>query len=795
MDADPQNSLTAALDYIRRYGWAVFPVPPGTKKSYKSGRYGNNNPWGMTRIAEAVEDDFKKWPEAGVGVPTGWVNKIFVVEADTLEGHGVDGLAGLKALEAEHGVLPETLMAESPTGSIHRYFAWPKPLSVDIRNSDGKLAPGVDVRGTGGMVVAPPTRTKKGQYRWLNDLPIADPPRWLVKLVERGRRMPRAHGAPRNVKRKPLTDDELRDLMEGIPNDLRTTWDDWNNVGMALYATTNGSSFGFEQFDQWSQKREDKYDPEKTEMKWAAYDTSPPNSIGVRKLFYLARCAQFEAEAEAVARLEAQGDWLQTPVEAAFDEITPEMLDEIEDGGGPEWLQGLNAHYAFIHDRPGAVFDLRGTDKAIVTLLSITEFNNRFANKFAVVGGKRSISKRWFSHPRRREYMTAGDYPIGKEPKGALNLWTGLPIAPRPGPWPTIGEFLLKVICAGNAAHFDYLRNLLFWKIQNPTKNPEVAIALQSRQGHGKGTFGRMLERLFGSKRFQQFIRADDATAKFNADVEGKMVLFYDEVFFGHDRRLVGRLKGEITERWLPIEPKGVNRYHVRNIALRVYVSNEIAYIPIDLDDRRVFALEVSDVHAKVFAYFAKLTAAIEGDELAALVHDALAADLSGFESVRREPPKTKARARLAAATARPEEEYLAKLLERGEPLALTHLWRPQRYPRMASEPREPWRDGQVTVDRDMLFDDYLAWMRSRQARRPSVNSAEFHGIMQGILGSSRFCSRQVKEIGGGGRRRFVLLLASLDDCREAFDQHVGREHEWSDAASADDELEDEDPV
>ena len=70
-----------------------------------------------------------------------------MVEADTLEGHGVDGLAGLKALEAEHGVLPETLMAESPTGSIHRYFAWPKPLGVDIRNSDGKLAPGVDVQG------------------------------------------------------------------------------------------------------------------------------------------------------------------------------------------------------------------------------------------------------------------------------------------------------------------------------------------------------------------------------------------------------------------------------------------------------------------------------------------------------------------------------------------------------------------------------------------------------------------------------------------------------------------------
>jgi Bifunctional DNA primase/polymerase, N-terminal/Primase C terminal 2 (PriCT-2)/Family of unknown function (DUF5906) len=794
MDTAPHDSLTAALDYVKRRRWSVFPVPPNTKKSYKSGRYGNNNPWGMTSIVESVEHDFKKWPEAGVGIPTGVVNRIFVVETDTVEGHGVDGPAGLRALEAEHGVLPETLMAESPTGSIHRYFAWPRPVTVNIKNSSSKLAPGVDVRGAGGMVVAPPTRTKKGQYRWINDLPIADPPRWLVKLTDQNRR-PRRAPNPHGHKRKPVTNDELCELMDSIPNDLRTSWEDWNTVGMALYDATNGSTAGFAMFDEWSQKREDKYDFEKTEEKWAAYDTSPPTSIGVGKLFYLALCEQFEAEAEAVARLKEQGDWPHTPVEDAFDEITPEMLDEIEVTSDPEWLQGLNAYYAFIHDRPGAVFDLRGSDKAMVTPLSVAEFNNRFANKFAAVGGKKSISKRWFIHPRRREYMTAGDYAIGKEPKGALNLWAGLPIAPKPGPWPTIGEFLREVICAGDEAHFDYLRDLLFWKLQNPTKNPEVAIALQSRQGHGKGTFGRMLERLFGSKRFQQFIRADDATAKFNADAEGKMVLFYDEVFFGHDRRLLGRLKGEITERWLPIEPKGVNRYHVRNIALRVYVSNEIAYIPIDLDDRRVFALEVSDAHAKDFAYFAKLMAAIEGDELAALVHDALSADLSGFESVRREPPKTKARARLAAATARPEEEYLAELLERGEPLALSHLWCPRRYPRMASEPKDPWRDGQVTVDRDMLFNDYLAWMRSRQTRRPSVNSAEFHGILQGILGSTRFYSRQVKEIGGGGRRQTVLMLASLDDCREAFDRHAGREHEWSDAAFAGFELEDEDPV
>jgi hypothetical protein len=100
-----------------------------------------------------------------------------VVEADTLEGHAVDGIASVKQLEAEHGELPETLMAESPSGSQHRYFKW--PAGVSIRNSASKIAPGVDVRGDGGMVIAPPSvKPGKGEYRWVNAHDIADAPEW-----------------------------------------------------------------------------------------------------------------------------------------------------------------------------------------------------------------------------------------------------------------------------------------------------------------------------------------------------------------------------------------------------------------------------------------------------------------------------------------------------------------------------------------------------------------------------------------------------------------------------------------
>ena len=295
------SALTEALGYVECCGWMIFPVRFGTKRSHKSARFSGGRPWGMSGDPMEIERDFRRWPDAGVGIPTGEVNRIFVLEADTVEGHGVNGLAGLEALEARHGFLPATLMAESPSGSVHRYFNWP---GKEIKNSTGRLARGVDVKGDGGMVVAPPTRTPKGRYRWLNDLPIVDAPPWVIERARRRRpsglleAFDRGRWSAPKANRKPVTDAQLRDLMEAIPNDDATDWDEWCRIGMTVYAATNGSDFGLWLFDQWSQKH-DKYDPDVNLEKWEKFKTSPPIAIGVGTLFYEANRAQFRAEVEA----------------------------------------------------------------------------------------------------------------------------------------------------------------------------------------------------------------------------------------------------------------------------------------------------------------------------------------------------------------------------------------------------------------------------------------------------------------------------------------------------------------
>jgi hypothetical protein len=178
----------AASDYAVRFDWSVFPAPPGTKKSYKAGKQNGGARWGATRDLAEIERDWNRWPDANVAVPTDAANGVWVFEADTREGHPQlgeqDGLATLAALEREYGPLPETLMAESPSGSLHRYFRHPKdhpiPLITGWRH-------GIDIKGEGGMVLAPPSRRKDDKaYRWVHwGVPIAEAPQWLLGLLIR----------------------------------------------------------------------------------------------------------------------------------------------------------------------------------------------------------------------------------------------------------------------------------------------------------------------------------------------------------------------------------------------------------------------------------------------------------------------------------------------------------------------------------------------------------------------------------------------------------------------------------
>ena len=94
--------------------------------------------------------------------------------------------------------LPSTLTHGTPRGGEH--LAFRDPPDVEIRNSQGRIAPGVDVRGTGGYVIVPPSEG----YTIKHNGPLADMPHWLVTACLKPNDRPR-HRLGRAVRRSTAT--------------------------------------------------------------------------------------------------------------------------------------------------------------------------------------------------------------------------------------------------------------------------------------------------------------------------------------------------------------------------------------------------------------------------------------------------------------------------------------------------------------------------------------------------------------------------------------------------------------
>ena len=120
-----------------------------------------------TNDTAAIRELFARPEHAtdGVSIVTGRESGVFVVDVDVA--NGKPGMESLEELERRIGPLPKGPVARTPSGGIHLYFATD---GREIRNSAGNvLGPGLDVRGEGGQVVAPPTCRGDACYRWEED--------------------------------------------------------------------------------------------------------------------------------------------------------------------------------------------------------------------------------------------------------------------------------------------------------------------------------------------------------------------------------------------------------------------------------------------------------------------------------------------------------------------------------------------------------------------------------------------------------------------------------------------------
>jgi hypothetical protein len=180
------NFFDAAADLVS-LGFKVFPIAPGRKLPLIKA-------WQI-----AASDDLEtitawadQWPNANIGIATGMMSGVVVVDIDMKDGK--NGQATLDALSKQGKTLPPSPTGITPTGGIHRFYrAVPGIRNAVGVSKDGRgIGIGIDVRADGGLVVAPPSELTKcaahgaGKYRWTVPPMTAEFPRlpdWAVKML------------------------------------------------------------------------------------------------------------------------------------------------------------------------------------------------------------------------------------------------------------------------------------------------------------------------------------------------------------------------------------------------------------------------------------------------------------------------------------------------------------------------------------------------------------------------------------------------------------------------------------
>lgn len=163
----PGALADAARWYITVARWPVFPLKPTGKTPMTAHGFQD----AITDLTQ-VNEWWAKWPQANIGTPTG-------ITFDVIDVDGPPGFASLGAMR-HHNCPPDCcaettcpgdptvlglhVIAKAYTGGGGRHLL----VQATGHKNHTSLMPGIDIRGTGGYIVLPPSRHESGRiYDWL----------------------------------------------------------------------------------------------------------------------------------------------------------------------------------------------------------------------------------------------------------------------------------------------------------------------------------------------------------------------------------------------------------------------------------------------------------------------------------------------------------------------------------------------------------------------------------------------------------------------------------------------------
>lgn len=167
--AQRESRLIEEISIYCERGWLIHPI--NNKKRPLLTDWQNK----ATTSVDVFMKWVNEWPWANVGVVTGSASNLLILD--------VDGSEGIESLQ--HLNLPGAPTVVTARGH-HYYFGFPQELH-NIPTTRAGLLPGIDTRGRGGYITAPPSVHENGHlYYWSKPLLLGElpkPPDWLIKLL------------------------------------------------------------------------------------------------------------------------------------------------------------------------------------------------------------------------------------------------------------------------------------------------------------------------------------------------------------------------------------------------------------------------------------------------------------------------------------------------------------------------------------------------------------------------------------------------------------------------------------
>ena len=430
----------------------------------------------------------------------------------------------------------------------------------------------------------------------------------------------------------------------------------------------------------------------------------------------------------------------------------------------PEYIIRYNERYAMIRSVANAI--LYTPRKGTFSYMPFRHWQNIVSNELIARPGTKptAISKEWIASPGRRTYegivFDPSKAPLTGVPSQlgglAFNTWPGLAFAPSEiGSCALFLDHIHTIVCDGNGSVYSWVIMWLAAMVQQPGRLPGTALALRGAQGAGKTIIGQIMGTILGEHLHTTVSGASNLTDKFNADLEGRILIQVEEAFFAGDRSMVGRLKDMITNPIAKIERKGIDKFSVANCARLLITSNEGWVVPASEGERRFMVLTVSDARARDREYFGNLMRQMDDDGgHARLLHHLLYEVVVDWDVIS-QPMGTDSLRDQQIQSLPAEKRWFLGILNSG------------------TLPGDAYGFG--LSECSVVCLSYINFMRSAgEVRRAS-------DTLLGILLKAYGVEHDRQRVSGTDRRSYVYLFPPLHEIRATFSRQLATPPEWDD--------------